>query len=254
MSTDDDLLDLLRVSLEPRPLAPPPAAVAALRAAAARRAGTNGHRPGALTLLPPPVHGPGPALDGAPDAGRRDGPSEPRHRVGVNGTDGRPGDGRWRATRRWRTPLAAAAVALFALALGFGGGRLLRQDPPDPEPIIEYAGPLTAPDGSVGAEVTVEKVGIGRVITFDSETLPILPVGELYQVWFVGPDDAPGAPQRISAGTFHPDSDGRSSVQLVAAVDPASYPRIVVTAEPAGGDPAPNGPEVLRATIEAPAG
>ena len=40
----------------------------------------------------------------------------------------------------------------------------------------------------------------------------------------VGPDDRPGYQQRISAGTFHPDEDGRSRVTLAAAVDPSLSP------------------------------
>ena len=91
----------------------------------------------------------------------------------------------------------------------------------------------------------VTRTGIGRVVELSSDDLPILPKGELYEVWFVGPDDRPGSPQRISAGTFHPDEDGRTRVTLAAAVDPALFPTIVVTAEPGDGDPAP-GREVLR--------
>ena len=65
-------------------------------------------------------------------------------------------------------------------------------------------------------------------------------------MWFVGPGDRPGAPNRISAGTFHPNHEGRSRVTLTAAVDPAKYPEIAVTAEPAGGGPAPTGRDVVR--------
>ncbi len=82
-----------------------------------------------------------------------------------------------------------------------------------------------------------------------TDELPILPEGELYEVWFVGPGDAVGSPNRISAGTFHPDEEGRSNVDLTAAVDPAKYPRLVVTAEPGDGDPLPTGPEVVGADI-----
>jgi anti-sigma-K factor RskA len=167
-----------------------------------------------------------------------------RPRVAASGAHARR-----RPVARWRRP-ALAAAAVLVVGVGYTGERLLRPDPP-PGGVVEYAGPMTAPDGSVAARVTVEKVGIGRVVSLDSDALPILPTGELYELWFVGPADVPGAPDRISAGTFHPDERGRSSVRLVAAVDPALYPRMVVTAEPSGGDPAPNGPDVLEATISA---
>ncbi len=60
----------------------------------------------------------------------------------------------------------------------------------------------------------------------------------------------PAKPNRISAGTFHPDDDGRSKVELTAAVDPSKYPELSVTAEPGDGNPAPNGPEVLRTRLQ----
>ena len=92
----------------------------------------------------------------------------------------------------------------------------------------------------------MRKTGIGRVIAFRSDSLPILPKGDYYELWFVGPGDSPARPNRISAGTFHPDEQGRSRVRFAAAVDPALYPVLSVTAEPGDGDPRATGPEVLR--------
>jgi hypothetical protein len=97
----------------------------------------------------------------------------------------------------------------------------------------------------VEATARVTKTGIGRVIVLRTDELPILPKGELYEVWFVGPGDSPSQPNRISAGTFHPDAEGRTDVRLAAAVDPARYPVLSVTREPGDGDPRP-GVEVLR--------
>ena len=86
------------------------------------------------------------------------------------------------------------------------------------------------------------------MIDFRTDELPILPKGEYYELWFVGPGDRPGRVNRISAGTFHPDAQGRSNVRFVAAVDPAKYPGLAVTAEPGDGDPAPSRPDVMRST------
>ena len=72
------------------------------------------------------------------------------------------------------------------------------------------------------------------------------PKGESYELWFVGPGDSREEPNRISAGTFHPDPEGRSNVTFAAAVDPAKYPVLSVTAEPGDGDPRPSRREVLR--------
>ena len=139
-----------------------------------------------------------------------------------------------------RLPLAvgagAAAAAALAVLLPSGG---------DPR-ALELETVLRAQSGTPRASVEVRRTGIGRVITFRSDSLPILPKGRYYELWFVGPGDAPAHPNRISAGTFHPDEHGRSHVRFAAAVDPARYPVLAVTAEPGDGDPRANGAEVLR--------
>ena len=142
-----------------------------------------------------------------------------------------------------RPRLAIAAVVAIA-ALAFVGVQLERQGPAG---TLELRAALGAPAGGpplATAEVT--KTGIGRVIAFETDELPILPKGEYYELWFVGPGDTLERPNRISAGTFHPDENGRSDVRFAAAVDPAKYPVLSVTAEPGDGDPQRTGPEVLR--------
>jgi anti-sigma-K factor RskA len=135
----------------------------------------------------------------------------------------------------------AAAVAIGAFVV------LPRLDEPGRGGGIELEAVLVAPAGGPArATVVVEEAGIGREISFRSDDLPVLPRGEYYELWFVGPDDTRRRPNRISAGTFHPDEHGRSVVELTAAVDPALYPILSVTAEPAGGNPERTGPEVLR--------
>jgi hypothetical protein len=146
---------------------------------------------------------------------------------------------RSRSRRRTRPVLAFATAVAVSLVVAV----LLRGGSVDP---LELSAVLTAPDRTASASVEVRKTGIGRVVTFDSDSLPILPKGEYYELWFVGPGDRPGRPNRISAGTFHPDEDGRSHVVFAAAVDPALYPSLVVTAEPGDGDPSPSRREVLR--------
>jgi len=149
-----------------------------------------------------------------------------------------------RRRRQWRPRPAlaggaaalAAATAVLIVTLLFSGGRAGE---------LELELVLAAPSG-VEAEASVRKIGIGRVIEFRTDKLPILPKSEYYELWFVGPGDSRTSPNRISAGTFHPDANGRSDVTFVAAVDPALYPVLSVTAEPGDGDPRPNGPEVLR--------
>jgi Anti-sigma-K factor rskA, C-terminal len=148
---------------------------------------------------------------------------------------------------RARPPQAAAAAALpiaagvAALAFFVTTQFFLPQATPELEAAL--SAPAGGPDQ---AAVEVRKTGIGRVIRFDSDDLPILPKGEYYELWFVGPGDTRAQPNRISAGTFHPDEQGRSHVRFAAAVDPAKYPVLSVTAEPGDGNPQRTGPEVLR--------
>ena len=164
-------------------------------------------------------------------------------RAAVEDGSGAPAPGAAPQRRAWTIGLGVAALAAAAIAGAFFlGGRVLDDAPPGTR---EISALLRSPGGSDTASVEVTRTGIGRVVELSSDDLPILPKGELYEVWFVGPDDRPGSPQRISAGTFHPDEDGRTRVTLAAAVDPALFPTIVVTAEPGDGDPAP-GREVMR--------
>ncbi len=143
--------------------------------------------------------------------------------------------------------VAAAAVAGF-----FIGGALQNQrDGRDlvAGGVVEFEMTLKEPRGERTVAVTGIRTGIGRVVQLRTRALPILPKGDFYELWFVGPGDTPGSPNRISAGTFHPDEDGRSDVDLTAAVDPVLYPRIAITAEPKGGNPSPHGPDLLQGGV-----
>lgn len=210
MATDDELLDALAAALEPTHREPPADRVAALRAAAAATAA-------------------------------RPAPAAPAHL--------RPSSGR---ARRILVGVVAAAAVFGA---GFVTADQVTTDgkarPTSDELAIEFDGTLAAPrgDSAISAKATVTKTGIGRVIELSSTTLAILPRGEFYEVWFVGPGDGPDAPNRISAGTFHPDPAGNTDVRFAAAVDPKKYPVLEVTAEPGSGDPAPEGPIVVRADL-----
>lgn len=177
------------------------------------------------------------SLRAAARAGVRDAPLELR-------SDARP---------RWRRPLAAVAATAAAI-LAFAGGAVTFSDRATDEGLlaggtVEFEVTMRSPGGRQTASATGVRTGIGRTVRLRTDDLPILPTGALYELWFVGPGDTPRTPNRISAGTFHPDEQARSRVDLTAAVDPAKYPVIVITAEPGDGDPMPTGPEVLRATV-----
>ena len=125
------------------------------------------------------------------------------------------------------------------------GAQLVGDDGPSGPYELQAA--LTAPgSGAELASADVRETGQGRVVTLRSSELPVLAEGEYYALWFVGPEDSPSNPDRISAGTFHPDAQGRTDVTFHAAVDPDKYPVVAVTEEPGDGDPGPTRPDVLR--------
>ncbi len=115
---------------------------------------------------------------------------------------------------------------------------------------VEYSGAAQRPQGGDAGQVEVTRLDIGRVVTLQTDSLPILPKGAYYEVWFVAEEDRADDPDRISAGTFHPDESGRSAVSMTAAVDPTLYPVLEVTSEPGDGDPAVNGPVVLTTRLD----
>ena len=164
-----------------------------------------------------------------------------------------PLDDRRDARRRGRGPLTVLAAAAAAI-LAFAVGAVTFSDRRTDEGLlaggtVEFDVTMRSPGGGQTASATGVRTGIGRTVRLRTDDLPILPTGALYELWFVGPGDTPRTPNRISAGTFHPDERARSRVDLTAAVDPTKYPVLVVTAEPGDGDPMPTGPEVLRATV-----
>ena len=152
--------------------------------------------------------------------------------------------------RTGRRRVAAVAVAVAAAIVGFGGAQVLEQlRTGTGGGVEEFAVRVRSDDGRRQAEVEGIRVGEGRVIRLKSDDLPILPKGEFYEVWFVGPGDTPVSPNRISAGTFHPDDQGRTDIVLFGAVDPKKLPVLEITAEPGDGNPLPSGPAVLRTRL-----
>jgi len=159
------------------------------------------------------------------------------------------------ARQPWWRALGPRPIAIglaTVIAVGVATTSLLEEENGPGSAGLEVVATLRSAAGA-NAAVEVTKTGIGRVVRFDTTDLPILPKGEYYELWWVGPGDRRGRPNRISAGTFHPDEQGRSRVTFAAAVDPAVYPRLAVRAEPGDGNPSPHGADVLRGAVRAPA-
>ena len=84
---------------------------------------------------------------------------------------------------------------------------------------------------------TVQTTGVGREVTIEIERLRDPRPDGLYELWFVAPDG-----RRVSAGTFHPDDEGRGTVRLVGAADPKVYTQHPRVARARRRQPAPPGP------------
>ena len=152
-------------------------------------------------------------------------------------------------------PADVARVRALAAAgeeeLTLSGAQVHTFDTGDAAPsagVVEFDQSIAAL-GSGTVNVEGRLAGIGRIVNLSSSDLPILPKGEFYEVWFVGVGDTPGSQNRISAGTFHPDPEGKTKVALTAAVDPSLYPTLVITAEPGDGNPGPSDTEILRGQL-----
>jgi anti-sigma-K factor RskA len=69
--------------------------------------------------------------------------------------------------------------------------------------------------------------------------LPAPKPGKTYQVWLVTDKE------KISAGTFRPDSQGRTVMHANYALARDALRAVAITEEPDGGMPAPTGPMVV---------
>jgi hypothetical protein len=70
--------------------------------------------------------------------------------------------------------------------------------------------------------------------------------GHLYELWAVGAADTPQRPQRVSLGTFAVPASGKVRLRAFTAAPERAYPKVGVTEEPDNGNPAREGPVVLR--------
>ncbi len=105
---------------------------------------------------------------------------------------------------------------------------------------------MTLRGAGVRAQAQVNVTGPGRVVSVKSTSVAEVPKGTYYELWFVGPGDTPGSPNRIPAGTWHPDKRGITDVRFLIAADPMIFPEIEVTKEPPDGNPASSGDVALR--------
>jgi anti-sigma-K factor RskA len=123
--------------------------------------------------------------------------------------------------------LAAAAVVVLALLVGFVAGDVIGRGVPAPAPVVRST--LAGHGGLAGARATVIDLKSEGVVLVDFNGLPQLESGRVYEIWLI---TAGGRPD--PAGVFVPDSNGSKFVLVSRSL--ADYTQMAVTSEegPAG--------------------
>jgi Anti-sigma-K factor rskA/Putative zinc-finger len=140
-----------------------------------------------------------------------------------------------------RRPWLAAAVAAALVVLLSIPVSLLLNRPATSELA------LVAPDGGAGKGRALVTRSDG-MRTFDVRIEGLRPpkAGTLYELWAVGDADTPHKPQRVSLGTFTVPVSGNVRLRAFTAAPESVYRKVGVTEEPDDGNPARQGPVVLR--------
>jgi len=80
--------------------------------------------------------------------------------------------------------------------------------------------------------------------------LPVLGSGQFYECWYAGPNNRPGHPDLITAGTFVVDRTGSETFTMWSAADPGKFNTMQITAEQPG-DASQHGQVILYGTAQA---
>jgi Anti-sigma-K factor rskA/Putative zinc-finger len=153
----------------------------------------------------------------------------------------RPGRVSARLVALSRRPFLAAAVAAALVVLLAIPASLLLDRPATTELAL-----VSPSGGPARGTVVVTRTDGGRKFDVRIEGLEPPGKGNLYELWAVGPDDTPERPQRVSLGTFDVPAGGKARVLAFTAASASVFAKVGVTKEPQNGNPAKEGPIVLR--------
>lgn len=140
-----------------------------------------------------------------------------------------------------RRPWLATAVAAALLVLLSIPATLLLNRPATTELAL-----VAADGGTAKGRVLVTRTSGGRQFDVRIEGLRPPKAGKLYELWAVGAADTPDEPQRVSLGTFTVPVSGKVRLRAFTAAPASIYAKVGVTEEPDNGNPAREGPVVLR--------
>ena len=135
---------------------------------------------------------------------------------------------RWRGLNVRMLALAAAVV----LAASVGAGLTLSRTPP----AEAYTLALHSRSAQhVSGQAVVTHTDSGWSIQLTVDHLADLGKGGFYECWWVGPDNQPGHPDLISAGTFMVGPSGNATAHMWTAADPDTYKGMEITAGTTAG-------------------
>jgi len=104
---------------------------------------------------------------------------------------------------------------------------------------------LSSADGSAQRSYAQVLFSRTRGLVLSASFVPPAPEGQTYQVWLVG------GPAPVSAGLFIPDAAGRATLVSDTLTNaPRPLGGVIVTVEPAGGQPAPTGATALARAVQ----
>jgi anti-sigma-K factor RskA len=132
---------------------------------------------------------------------------------------------RWSPRRTLSAAAAAVAAAIAAIALILASSA----------PALAFTIPLHAHPGFSGSgQAVARQTDDGWSITLTVRGMLKLRPGQFYECWYVGPDDRPGHPDLVTAGTFTVGPDGSATVHMWSAAPPPEFPEMEITIEQAG--------------------
>jgi Anti-sigma-K factor rskA, C-terminal/Putative zinc-finger len=147
----------------------------------------------------------------------------------------------------WTNPLLSVVTALGAAAVtaaAFIGIQVFQVT----APAVAASFNLKAQPGQTGsATATARHAGGGWQVQLTVTHLKKLGKGQFYECWYAGPNNQPGHPELITAGTF---TGTNGTFKMWSAADPAEFKIMQITAEQPG-DASQHGNVVLSGTADA---
>jgi anti-sigma-K factor RskA len=129
-----------------------------------------------------------------------------------------------------RTWLVSAAAAVVVVA---GSGAAVTVLESGPAAAATFA--MKAADGGSGSgHAAAYRQSSGWSIKLTLHHLKQLPRGSFYECWYAGPDDRPGHPDLITAGSFTVGQTGTATTQMWSAADPVDFRIMQITVQSRG--------------------